>query len=185
MTISIGQTSYSLYPAQAVPGMLGDLQSNHILTFQAAETINPGRLLELASDGVSCQQIQRTSANTNALSTVGLLGFAVLKTAKDGIGNNNVVGSSGGAVYNAGDTVPVLRKGSMFAEWSGTTQTAFAAPNVYHSSTIATNRGKLTDVAAASTAGSEINPAPGSIQLRGALTGSGSIALIEINLPTA
>lgn len=185
MTISIGQTTYSLYPALAAPGQLGDMTDNHIVNFQAADTINPGRLLELASDGVSAQEIQRTSANTNPLTLTGILGFSVLKTMKEGVGNSNVVGTAGGAQFLAGASVPVLRKGCMFAEWSGTTQTAFAVPNVYHSSTIALNRGKLTDATAASTTGAEINPAPSSITTVAKLTGSGNIALIEVNLPAA
>lgn len=185
MTISIGQVTYSLYPAAAAPGMIADIAHNMILSFVAAETINPGRLLELASDGTSCIQVQRTQGSSDAaLSTTGLLGFSVLETARAGVGDSNLTTATGGAPFLAGDMVPVLRRGVMFAEWKGTTQTAYAPPNVYHSSTVATDRGKLTDATVSHGSGTEVSPVPSCIQLRVALTGSGSVALIDVNLPT-
>jgi hypothetical protein len=177
---AVGQVSYSLAPVIAVPGQLADNTVNRIESFMAAEAIYPGRMLELASDGVSCQQVQATGNQA----PVTALGFSVLLTAREG---NGAVGVplTNGAVYNIGDMVPVLRKGALYAEWSGTTQTAYGQPNVYHSSTIATNRGKLTDVAASGGAGTEISLTGSGIKLRAALPGGGNIALIEVNLPGA
>ncbi len=196
MTISIGQTSYSLYPPVAEPGLLADNEVNHIESFQAAEAIQCGRLLEVAADGISCQQVQNTEASATVpyVPSFGAqaLGFSVLLTSREGLGSNNVVGSAQGAAFAAGDMVPVLRKGAMFAEWKGTTQTAYSSGsasssklNVYHSSTVATDRGKLTDAAPATTVGSEISPCPAGIQLRNTLPGSGNVALVNVNFPSS
>lgn len=181
MTVQIGQLTYSLYPPQADPGMLADNEVNHILSFPAAEAINPGVCVEVAADGVSVQQPQQTG------STFSPVGISILLTAREGLGASNTTtqngGNGNGGVYAAGDMVPVLRRGAIFAYWKGTTQTGYASPNVYHSSTIATDRGKLTDAATSSSAGVEIAAAPVTIQLRQALTGSGNIALVEVNMP--
>lgn len=180
MSISIGQTTYNNAPTVAVPGMLADDEVNQIDSFVASETIYPGRLLELSSDGLRCQQVQDTG---NTVPTQ-ILGIAVLQTSREGTGAVGVA-SQGGAVYNAGDAVPVLRKGRCYAEWKGTTQTAFGMPNVYHSSTVTTDRGKLTDASTSATAGSEVSNAGNSIKLRKALAGSGNVALVDVNLPGA
>lgn len=183
---NIGQVSYSLYPTQADPGQLADLMFNHIQSFPAKETIYPGRLLAIASDGLSVQQVQATASDTTT--PTPCVGFSVLLTAREGTGAVPAA-TVGGAVFNPGDSVPVLRKGAMFAEWKGTTQATFAwggaVANVYHSSTVATDRGKLTDAAASSGAGTEISPLPHGVQFRQALAGSGNIALVEVNFPGA
>lgn len=180
--MSIGQTSYSNLPPVADPGQLADLSVNDIRSFVAAEQIFPGRMLQLASDGVSCQQVQETGDTNPPAET---LGFSVLLTSREGTGAVGVA-SNGGAVYNIGDVVPVLRKGSLYAEWKGTTQPPYGGTlNVYHSSTTATDRGKLTDAAASATSGSEVGPAGSAIKLRAALPGSGNICLVDVNLPGA
>ncbi len=180
MSYAVGQLSYSLVPAEAEPGALADNEVNHIVGLPAAEAINPGRGLEMATDGASVQQVQQTS------STLNLIGFALLQPVREGVGNSNLSTVSGsGAPYNIGDMVPVLRKGAMFAEWKGTTQTSFGKPNMYHSSTLAADRGKLTDTSTSTGAGVEIAACPSGVQLRKARTGSGNIALVEVNLPGA
>lgn len=184
MTVLIGQLSYSLYPSAAVPGQLGDLTSNDIDSAPAAEVINPGRLLQIASDGVSVQQVQNTSGDTTT--PPSSVGVAVLKTAREGGGATGVTAYGiGGVTYAVGEMVPFVRKGRIFAEWKGTTQTAFGTPRVYHSSTTATDRGKFTDAAAASTAGSEVSPAGSAFRLRQAFAGAGSVCLLDVNLPGA
>lgn len=178
MTVSIGQVSYSLYPAVGVPGMLADNEVNHIVSFQAAETINPGRAVELAADGVSVQQVQGTGG-----SAYPFMGFAILLTSREGTGNANT-GAAQGGIYSAGDEVPVLRKGSLFAEWKGTTQPAYAVPNVYHSSTIATDRGKITDAGTSAGAGTEVSLCAAAVMTRAALPGTGSVVLVDVNFPS-
>lgn len=175
-----GQTSYPMFSAFAQPGQLADFAYNEIQSFPAAEVINPGRVVELASDGISVQQVQQTGT------TMLPLGVTVWESARQGAGATGVTPYGvGGPTYAIGDMVPVLMRGRIYAEWSGTTQTAFAQPNIYHSSTTATNRGKFTDTATSSTAGSEVAAAPHTIRTRSALTGSGNIVLVDVNLPGA
>lgn len=181
-----GQTTYPMFPAFAQPGQMADLAYAEVVTFFAAEQIFPGRCVELAADGLSIQQCQQTST------TFLPLGVVQLVTARDGTG---AIGISpygvGGPQYNAGDAVPVVMRGRMYAEWSGTTQTAFAygttggVLHVFHSSTIALNRGKFTDTATSAGAGVEIAAAGSQFRVRQVLPGSGNIVLLDINLPGA
>lgn len=179
MTAQIGQLTYSLFPVQADPGQLADNTVNRIVSYVAAEQIFPGRGLEIASDGASVQQVQQTS------STLNLIGFSVLLDVREGLGADNFGTAVGGAVYAAGDLVAVLRKGSMFLEWKGTTQSVGLKPNMYHSSTITTDRGKVTDANTATTGGAEITACPSWVQLVSKLPGTGNIALVEVNAPGA
>ena len=92
MTISIGQVSYSLFPAVADPGQLADNEVNHIVSAPAIEAINAGRLVQLNADGVSVQQVQGTRADTTT--AIVAYGVAVLLTSREGLGNQNA-GTSG------------------------------------------------------------------------------------------
>ena len=178
MTYQVGQLSYSLFPAVATPGELADNTVNRIVSKVAKEAIQPGRGLELAADG-SVQQVQQTS------STMKLFGFSVFLSAREGVGNNNDSANPTGAAFAIGDMVPVLRRGSLFAEWKGTTQVEGTVPNMYHSSTTATDRGKVTDAATATTAGSEITVCPSWVAIGSPLPGSGSVVLVHVNAPGA
>lgn len=184
MTVQQGQLTYNQFPAFAQPGQLADLAYQEIVSFPAAEVIQPGRLLELASDGISVQQVQDTGNTSGVASNV--VGFSVLVTARESQGAVGVTGYGvGGPAYQIGEMVPVLMRGRIYAEWKGTTQTAFAQPNVYHSSTLTADRGKLTDAVASGTAGSEISSAGHYIRVRQALPGSGNIVLVDVNTPGA
>lgn len=184
MSVTQGQTVYNQFPAFAQPGQLADVTYNEVAYFPAAEVIQPGVMVELAADGISCQQVQDTG-NTAGVST-GVLGVSVLVTAREGAG---AVGISpygvGGPQYNIGDSVPVLMRGRIYAAWQGTTQTAFGLPNVFHSSTTATTRGVFTDTATSAVAGSEVSNASHAFRVRQALPGSGNIVLLDVNLPGA
>lgn len=180
MTAIGGQLTYPMFPAFALAGQLADLAYNEIVTFPAAEVINPGRLLEMAADGLSVQQVQQTGATLNPV------GVAILQTAREGSGAVGIQPYGvQGPTYNIGDPVPVLMRGRIYAAWSGTLQTPFTVTllNVFHSSTIATNRGIFTDTATSAGAGVEITLVPRSVRNRQALAGSGSIVLLDLNLP--
>ena len=182
MSVTQGQTTYNQFPAFAQPGQLADLTYNEIRMFPANEVIQPGRVLELASDGLSCQQAQETGDTT--LTT--LLGISVLVTARESSGAFGITAYGvGGPQYNIGDSVPVLMRGAIYAEWKGTTQTAVGMPNYYHSSTTATDRGKITDAATSATSGSEVSNSGHGIRVRQALPGTGNIVLLDVNLPGA
>jgi hypothetical protein len=180
-----GQQTYNQFPAFAQPGQLADLAYAEIVSFPAYEVIQPGRMVEMATDGLSVQQVQDASMDTQ-LTTISV-GFSLLITARESSGAYGITPYGvGGPQYNIGDSVPVLQRGRMYAEWKGTTQVAFsAAMNVYHSSTIATDRGKITDAAAASTTGSEISPLGPGVRCRQVLPNTGNIVLIDVNLPGA
>ena len=183
MSISIGQTSYSLLPDVAMPGQLSDSGFHRIRTYIASEVIQPGRLLTLAADGTSCQMAQETG---DTQLVAGVLGISVLKTARQGTGiSNDTTAPSTGKAYQPGEAVPVLSQGGIWAEWKGTTQVAFSVMNYYHSSTTATDRGKITDASISSSAGSEISVCPSGIQVGPASAGTGSLVLLEVNLPGA
>jgi hypothetical protein len=76
-------------------------------------------------------------------------------------------------------------RGRIYAEWKGTTPPLFGMPNVYHSSTIATDRGKFTDAGTSAGAGTEIAVSGHQFSTRFVLAGTGNIVEIEVNLPGA
>ena len=179
---NIGQVTYQQFPSFAVPGQLADLAYNEIQSFPAFEVINPGRMVEMASDGISVQQVQAASSSAVPNS----VGIAVLQTAREGQGALGVQPYGvQGVTYQIGEMVPVLMRGRIYAEWTGTTQTAFSMPNIKHSSTVATDRGKFTDAATSAGAGTEVSNAGHQYRVRQALPGSGSIVLVDVNLPGA
>jgi hypothetical protein len=176
----IGQTSVQMFSDFAMPGQLADLAYAEIASYPAAETIQPGRSVELASDGLSVQQVQQTSSTFNPI------GVAILQTARAGSGAVGVTAYGvGGIQYILGEEVPVLLRGRIYAEWKGTTQTAGGMPNVYHSSTLSADRGKFTDAGTSTGAGTEISNAGHQFRIRQALAGTGNIVLLDVNLPGA
>jgi hypothetical protein len=181
MTVIQGQQTYNQFPAFAKPGQIASLTFNEIMSFPAAEEIFPGRMVEMAADGLSVQQVQGTGNNIPAS-----VGIALLQTAREGSGAFGITGYGvGGPSYKVGDTVPVMMRGQVYAEWKGTTQTAFGMPNVYHSSTLAADRGKITDAGTSAGAGTEISNTGHQYRVRQALPGTGEIVLIDVNLPGA
>jgi hypothetical protein len=181
-----GQSTYVEFSPLANPGQLADMAYNEIVSFMAAEVINPGRAVEMASDGLSIQQTQQTST------TFAPVGVAILKTARESQGPAGVTGLGvEGLAYQPGEMVPVLQRGRIYAEWKGTTQTAFTSGastgllDAYHSSTVATDRGKFTDAATSAGAGTEVAHAGSPFRVRMALTGSGNIVELDVNLPGA
>jgi hypothetical protein len=178
-----GQQTVNQFPSFALPGQLADIAYNEIASFPAYEVIQPGRMLEMASDGISVQQVQNNSAASTTPSSVGI---AILITSREQSGSIGITSYGiGGPQYNIGDMVPVLQRGRIYAEWSGTTQTAYAMPNVYKSSTVVTNRGKMTDAGTSAGAGTEVANAGHQYRVRGAQSGSGNIVLVDVNLPGA
>lgn len=187
MSYAVGQLTYSVFPPVADPGMLGDNSVQRIESFPAAETIQPGRGLLMTSSG-TVEQAQGTRSDTTTV--LDLFGFSILRTSREGLGQENDSTTLGGAAYNAGDMVPVLRRGCLYAEWKGTTIPAggptYTQLNMYQSSTTATDRGKVTDAAAASTSGSEVGPIGGRVRVKPvlpALSNTGNIILLDISFP--
>lgn len=181
MPQNIGQLTYSVFNTQAAPGDPADYKLNMFDSFPAAESINPGRGVEIASDGVSVEQVQKTSGS------LPVIGISMLKRAREGGGAVGITAYGiGSPIFAAGEILPVLQSGRIFAEWDPTsTQSAFSRPNMYHSSTTATSRGIITFAATSTVAGSEIAQTPACIQTRQVLPNTGNIVLIDVNLPGA
>ncbi len=173
----MAQTSYSLDPAVGLPGMPADTGYNDIRSYPCSEDIPFGVLCELASGKVRrCQQ-----SGSGLGSTV--VGVSVYDPARE---QQVPSAGTGAGSYKSGEMVPLLRKGRVFAQWNGTTQTALTQPNVNHPSSSDPSgiRGVFTDASTSTTAGSEITQCPASI-LMVRDTGSTSLCLVEINLPGA
>jgi hypothetical protein len=178
--VTPGQATYVEYQALGQVGQLIDCANREIVSFMAAEVINPGRAVEMAADGLSIQQTQATGT------TFAPVGISILKTSREGQGADGLTGYGvEGVAYQIGEMVPVLMRGRILAEWKGTTQTAFGMPNAFHSSTLAADRGKFTDTATSAVAGSEVAVAGHQFRVRFALTGSGSLVELDVNLPGA
>jgi hypothetical protein len=180
MPVTQGQTTYNQFPAFAVPGQIADLAYAEVESFTAAEAIPFGRAVEAATDSNSVQLAQQTSSTFNPL------GVSVLQAAREGSGAFGITAYGvGGPQYNIGETVVVLMRGRIWGEWKGTTQTSWGMPNVYHSSTIATDRGKFTDASTSTGAGTEISNAGHQFRVRQAQAGTGNVVLLDVNLPGA
>lgn len=182
MTYAIGQLTVTLAPGEANPGMLADNGFNDVVSFQAGEIIQPGRAVEIiAANAVdSVPTIRMVQDTGNA--ALAIVGVSVLDTARENPGSADLSTYVGGAAYAIGDMVRVLKKGRIYMEWKGTTQ-VLGKMNVYHSSTLAVDRGKLTDAGAASTSGAEISVGPQWISVEKVMAGTGSVALVSVNAP--
>lgn len=144
MAVTIPQTAYTLVQAAALPGMLGDQDPGRLIEgrFIASEDLLPGRVVELDPTDTTLNKVRYPQT----ASAVGKLVGVVVYDSADQVGS-----------FKAGDTVRILRRGKIWAEFNGTQGgEMLAALNVNSSSTIATNRGKFTDAAPAAGAGVEI-----------------------------
>ncbi len=179
MATTYGQTAYQMFPDVAQPGQLADLAYNEIVSFPASEVIQPGRVVCLNADGLTCQQAQGTSSTL-----AKVLGISVLRT-REGAGAVGITAYGiGGVAYAVGDMVPVLMRGRIYAEWDPTgTQSGWGAYTINESSTTATKRGTLTNAAASTTTGSEVATSITGIRGRQALSSTGNLVLVDVNLP--
>jgi hypothetical protein len=134
----MAQTSFSVDSAVALPGQLADNGPHEVIEMVAAETIAPGRLVVYNASSGKCELPQSASLDLKLV-----LGVAMYEAT-------NPQAVAGGFTYAAGDVVPILRKGRIYASFSGGTDTAYTFANVKHSSTTATDRGKFSASATSS-----------------------------------
>lgn len=168
----MGQTSYSIDHAAAIAGQVVDgyYESRKVRgRYEYSEDLNFGRILELHTDG-ELRHPQGTS----------------LGKVMGGCMYNPVLPPGGYSLANDLGPVPVMRKGQMWVEYTGTAPTVEAKPNICHASTDgsgnAQHRGKVTGSATSATAGAEISAAPEGVVVIKVDT-TLSLALVEFNLP--
>lgn len=164
----MGQTSYSLYHDAAIAGQVVDgyHASRQVRgRYEPSEDLNFGRIVELHTDG-KLRHPQTASAAGK------LLG---------GVMYNHALPPGGYSLANNLGEVPVMRKGQMWIEYTGTAPSVEGPVKVMSSSTVATHRGKVTGDAASASAGVEIYAMSGASIIK-VDTGL-SLALVEFNLP--
>lgn len=169
----MGQTSYSNYHDAAIAGQVVDGYESRGQRgrYECSENLNFGRVLELHTDG-KLRHPQTASASGK------LLGGCMYNSALPPtlVSGSYVNGYAAGA-----HMVPVMRKGMMWIEYAGTAPGVETQAKVCSSSTVATDRGKVTGDAANATAGTEIYALEGA-QVIKVDTGL-NLALVEFNLP--
>ncbi len=198
------QTTYNLEPAIAVPGMRFSPAASDIVEARPALVPCPfGVAVEIiVSGGIEyIQPLQDTGTTSSFLPL--LYGVVIYDPAREQalpVLGVNPGGIQTYAQYAAGEMVPVLRQGCIYALTdSATEQSSWANPwpslgavNVWHSSTGANFQGVFTQLAASATAGAEIDACPTSIIGRDIgrqqtyTNGFGavfSIAVVELNQP--
>lgn len=156
------QTVYTQYmTVQGVPGQLhGYADPKHFVSFTCSEDIPCGRAVEVVN-GLA-RLPQGTGQEIPLLAGVSVYTDMMY---------------AGG--YKAGEQVLLLRKGTIWVEFTGTGPTEFEVARISHSSTVATNRGKFTDAAADGTATTEVSAEAGRFRSD---RGTTSVALVELNL---
>lgn len=168
MAVTAPQTSYGLSQTQALPGMLASMDPGQLVegAFKAGETgILPGLMVEIdPSDPTKCRLPQTASA------AGVMLGVVIY----------NPLDPPSATGYSVGQQVRVLRRGRIYAQFNGTTGSDMGTDlKVNSSSTVATNRGKLTDAATSAGAGTEIYQTKMKVfQETGTVSG---LVLVELN----
>ena len=157
------QTSYDLDLVRAVAGQIQERYPGGLRgKYEASEELPVGRIVERHTDG----KLRLPQGTTLGSVQGGVPYIATKQTAPFGVNDG---------------PVPTLKKGQEWIQYAGTAPTVEAACNVMHSSTTATDRGKVTGSATSATAGSEISALAGCRVLD--VDTSLGLALIEFNLP--
>lgn len=181
------QTDYSLQPQIAVAGQLYKYStSDEFVDYVASSAITPGQLCEVvaATSGSASQEDTVRPAQSAAGALKPLAGVAIYKDPRAPALGFAFPG--GGGTFNVGDRVPLLRKGRIYANWTGAAsgQSSLIGVNYYHSTTPATGvNGSFTVAATAATTGAEVDVATGCRLLKS--IGSTTLCLVEVNLPGA
>ena len=140
----MGQLTYNRTRDVAVAGMVSQDCCECVVSYPAAEDIEPGTFVVLNSSG-QCEPPQDTSLGKP-------LGVAVFSPT-----SMQPAVPAAGFVYKAGDMVPILRKGRCYVKYNGGSPATYTQAHVKHSSTIATYRGYATASATSAGAGVEIS----------------------------
>lgn len=161
------QTTYNLDPQVALAGLMHE-KGRMRGRYQSSEALSPGRIVEFNAGALRLPQ----GATPNFLGAVAYSSVI----APQALGGGVSPGS-----YASGDQVPVMRTGQIWLEYTGTVPTAETAVNVSCSSTLATNRGKVTASAPSASAGVEVVAVEGLRCV--AVDTTLGLALCELNFP--
>lgn len=172
------QTVYQVDFNAALAGQLADEADLVIDSYPANEAIAPGLVVVLSADGIHCE-LPKTAG---ALATSGpgsIIGIAAYKAMAPT--QNPIVTPTG---YQIGDIVQVVRRGRVWASFSGTGPvTDSQVLNVRNPSTgTITTRGMVTDAATSTVAGSEVSVMPALTVAREQTGGATGIVKMAINL---
>lgn len=163
----MSQTVYNLDPTPCLAGQVVE-REQVVGMFTCSEAILPGNVVELSGGQL---RNPRTAGAVGAI-----VGVAIYRAALE----PNVTG------YQIGEYVPVLRKGKIWVQAVATLPSVpMTVVNISSSSTIATDRGKVTASAVSAGAGTEVYAPPGNAMtfVKGAAGVYGTLALCEVNLP--
>lgn len=149
--------------ARAVAGMIADQNERaEITSYPASELIPAGRACELQADGTLKLPQSTTLGNVK--------GVSIYQASRPPI------------AYQIGEMVPLMRRGRIWAEFTGSGATDGETLRIEHSTTTATDRGKFTDKAISAVAGTEVDAfAKG--ECRGGQATPALLALVDLNLP--
>lgn len=158
-----GQTTYNLDRPVAVAGQINDTDDIVVRSWPCGATpILPGMFVEVLNDVVQ-------PAKSTGQEIAKPAGVAIYKDMLE----------PGG--YVQGNLVPVMRKGQIWAIYSGTSiPTDLQDAKVSHSSTVATANGTFTDAASAATAGSEVT---GALAKFSGKSSTLTLVLVELDIP--
>lgn len=169
-SISLDRTAYKL-------GQLLDMSRHHadIVSARCLTAIGVGRYAELtlAADGT-----WTASAPSGTTTTLAKGGIVLLENVREPSAD----------AFAIGDIIAVCRKGKVVAacESGMSAPTTFGqVANIMHSSTTATNRGKFTTTATATTAGAEIQASSDkdTVSFLRELDSTNGLCAVEINAP--
>jgi hypothetical protein len=168
------QTTYSNYHSASIAGQVVDgmMPRGQRGRYDCSENLNFGCFVELHTDG-QLRHPQTAGATGNIMGAVPYNP----SLAPTLVGGTYVNGYAAGA-----HLVPAFRRGQMWVPYVGAAPAAESRPNIKSSSTIATDRGKVTADATSAVAGSEVYAAPDGVRVI-KTDATTSLALVEFNLP--
>jgi hypothetical protein len=142
------QTTITQYHGTAVPGQLDSQSEDFVIDSWPASVVIPfGVVVEVANDAVNLPI-------STSLGTVA--GISVFADARMG----GTYAPGGSSAYQVGEMVPVLRRGRIYANYHGGSQSNYGSVNVWHPSTDGSSNlkyaGYITNTATSTTAGQEI-----------------------------
>lgn len=157
------QTTYTLDPAVAIAGQLGDTGSDRFVMSVIAETdLKPGHFVTLNASGRAIHPADDSGE---------LAGVVLYESTRE----QSL--PSGSETIKAGTAVNILRRGRVYCAFVSGTQTFLGNANISNGATAA-DRGKVT---AQAVAANSVRAASGKVKFVRPVSASG-LCLVEVNL---